>query len=278
MPSLKNIIVKSPVYLSLRKTAVFKGARKFLFYPRVTSKSGFDNVYYCCVQKTASQWIRRIFEDPTVYKYTGLDVVPYEHLGLNEAVFDQPFPVGKVVAHLYVGFDTYDSIPKPRKSRAFFVTRDPRDAVVSWYYSAKYSHIPVYPMDEMRPKLAELDFDDGMKYVVDKLSAFGYFDAQRSWQESGEKVFRYEDLAEDHAGFIEQLLSFLEVPIPAEELQSLCDRFAFENFSGRKRGEENKFSHYRKGQPGDWKEQMSDDVYDYFARETGDLVKLLGYD
>ena len=49
----------------------------------IREKSEYDNIFYCCVQKTASQWLRGVLSDPVVFKYTGLKVHPYRLLGLR---------------------------------------------------------------------------------------------------------------------------------------------------------------------------------------------------
>jgi hypothetical protein len=106
----------------------------------VKQRSPFDNIYHCCTQKTASQWFRGIFADPVFADYTGLESVPFIDLGLRGTSIKTAFPVGSVVTHLYIDYPTYQAIPKPERFRVFFVMRDPRDAVVSWYFSARYSH------------------------------------------------------------------------------------------------------------------------------------------
>ena len=50
-------------------------ARMRLTVP-VTSRSEYQNIYHCAVRKTASQWIKAIFSDPDVYRYSGL--LPYD--------------------------------------------------------------------------------------------------------------------------------------------------------------------------------------------------------
>lgn len=247
---------------------------------RVAGRSQFDNVYHCCTQKTASQWVKAVLRDPIVFSASGLTVVPYVDLGLRYAKV-QKYPTHTIATHLYVSYDTYSEIPKPASYRTFFVLRDPRDVVVSWYFSAKYSHRMVEPIPAMRRDLQPLSEDDGYKYVIDRLVEWESFEAQRSWvtaEDPNVRIFRYEELAEDNADFIARLLSYLEIGITAEDMATLTSRHRFEGRAeGRPQGEEDVNSHYRKGVAGDWKQRLSPAVLRYFEDRTGDLISFLGY-
>ncbi|MEM8719921.1 MAG: tetratricopeptide repeat protein [Cyanobacteria bacterium P01_G01_bin.39] len=250
----------------------------------IIQHSLYDNIYYCCTQKTASQWFRSIFNDPIVYKYTGLVTRPYVQLGLKYASFNNAPPPGTIETHLYVDYPTYLSIPKPGSYQTFFVLRDPRDAVVSWYFSAKYSHVLTSIIPELRRNLAEMDLNSGLKYIIDRLQEFGYFEAQRSWKlVEGEQqniaIFRYEDLVDSNSSFLRKLFHHLSIEIPETEFIDLCERNKFEAITkGRVQGEENINSHYRKGISGDWKNYFDNSTLDYFHHVTGNLIEILGYE
>lgn len=250
---------------------------------RVVQRSPYDNIYHCCTQKTATQWIRAIFTDPITYKYTGLEVLPYPHLGLRFAHFDGPFPRRTVAVSLPIDYPTYLSIPKPASYKTFFVLRDPRDIVVSWYFSARYSHLPFGPIPGLRGDLETLGLHDGLKYMIDKLEGWGSFWAQRSWMEATDdrehvRVFRYEDLARDNRSFLQQLYDYLDILMPQQQFTALYERHTFEKHSrGRSQGQENRYSHYRKGTVGDWMNHFDHSTMAYFREVTGDLLEVLGY-
>jgi len=250
---------------------------------RVVQRSRYDNIYHCCTQKTATQWIRAIFTDPIAYRYTGLDVLPYPHLGLRFAHFDSPFPRRTFAATLPIDYPTYLSIPKPERYKTFFILRDPRDIVVSWYFSAKYSHLPFGPIPGLRGDLENLDLREGLRYMIDKLEDWGSFWAQRSWMEVTEdreniKIYRYEDLASDNRSFLQQLFDYLDIAMPEKDFTVLYERHTFVKHSrGRKQGEEDLYSHYRKGMAGDWKNHFDRSTMAYFRQVTEDLLEVLGY-
>lgn len=262
-----------PVYHTLYKYNRFK----------VVQRSPFDNIYYCCTQKTASQWFRNILRDPDVYKFTGLRPVPYVQKGLNEAYFDRPIPKRTMGIHLYIDYPTYLTIPKPARFRTFFVLRDPRDIVVSWYFSTKYSHPVMMFISKLRDDMEFMSFEEGMQYCIDTLDEFGLFYAQRSWmriekEHDNLKIFRYEDFAADNYGFLNELFKYLSIDVPQGTLNMLYEKNTFSRITGgRELGEEDERSHYRKGVSGDWKKYFNPSILDYFRQVTGDLLEVLDY-
>ncbi len=240
----------------------------------------YDNIFHCCVQKTASQWFKGVFNDLIFYKYTGLPAQVYSKVGLRQDSY-QALPLKRVATPLYISHSDYLAIPKPEHYKTFFVTRDPRDIVVSFYFSTRYSHPLIAYIPRMRKELEDLNIQDGLKYVIDALEEMGVFEAQRSWisvDDEKHKIFRYEDLANDNCTFLRELLSYLDVEVSPEKFDILYNRHAFESRAkGRLQGEEDINSHYRKGSSGDWTKYFNKHVIDHFKNVTGDLVEILEY-
>jgi hypothetical protein len=247
----------------------------------IADRSPFDNIYHCCVQRTASQWFRLIFNDPSFYRHTGLYVVPYIEAGLNDASITEAFPPRTMAVHLYINHGTYDAIPKPASHRGFFVTRDPRDILVSFYFAARHSHRPIAVIPTLRRQLTNVGEEEGLAITLDALTEMGLFEAQRSWgapqDTGGLAVFRYEDLAADHRVFLRRLFDHLQVPMPDDELEELCHRKSFEAVTGRPQGTEDVNSHLRKGIAGDWREHMTPALLSRLDEATGGLPAELGY-
>jgi Sulfotransferase domain len=243
-----------------------------------------DNIYYCCAQKTGSQWLKQILIDPAFYRATGLKVLPYVALGMKYARIDQALALHTVLAHFYASYDAFASIPKPERFKTFYIVRDPRDCVVSWYYSALFSHNLIDPIPWLRERLGAVDFEEGIIFLIDTLAEWGFFDCQRSWLTRGMsdpsvRIFRYEDLAKDEVAFLRELFGYLQVRMSDQEFAGLCERHAFAKYSkGRKKGMEDKNSHYRRGSSGDWQDKFTDEVRNHFYAATGDLTSVLGYE
>jgi Tfp pilus assembly protein PilF len=250
----------------------------------IQNYSPYRNIYHCCTQKTASQWLRRIFSDQAFYRVTGLLMQPYVQLGLNEARLQDAWPAGTVITHLYVNHDVFREMPKPGEFRTFFMLRDPRDCLVSWYHSARYSHNPVYPIAWLREQLSSRSESDGLIFMIDWLNEVGFFAAQRSWVEAERespdlRIFRYEALNQDPRGFVEDLFKHLEAPMTAAARDELCERHSWKNLAGgREKGEQDVRSHYRKAKVGDWKDFFTVTALAHFNKVTGDLISVLDYE
>src|SRR5919112_6177189 len=65
----------------------------------VHSRCGYGNIYHCAVRKTASQWIKALFSDPIVYRYSGL--LPYDPRPYKWR-YPQAFPPDRVVSSLFI--------------------------------------------------------------------------------------------------------------------------------------------------------------------------------
>lgn len=241
----------------------------------------FDALYYCCVQKSGSQWLKAVFQDPAFYAVTGLAVRPFVQLGHRQARLPRERPPGgTLLTHLYIDRQAYKALPKPARHAAFFVQRDPRDALVSWYHSARDSHVGVEPIPALRAELRDCGYLDGLLLMIERLDAWGYFDTLESWLAvpEGRGRFRYEDLADDEPAFLTALFDYLGVPMAAGEVAALAQRHAFERYSGgRGKGEENRSAHYRQGLAGRWRRDLPQAAVERLRLVTGDLVERLGY-
>jgi hypothetical protein len=256
---------------------------------RIQYHSGAANVYHCCVHKTASQWIRKILSDPVVHRYSGLK--PYHYQSklyggrdsrpLKERVFVEPFPTGTIISPLYISFENFEGIPKPEPYKAFFVQRDPRDILVSWYFSVRYSHTLSENIAQQRQALSAMSFDDGILYAMDRLHCSGHFQTLASWIDAPKRnpnavLVRFEDLiGPARVEVFDALFKHCDIYMPRHVLDRLLTEYSFEALAGRKPGEENKEAHYRKGISGDWKNYLSDALIKRFEELTNNLAARL---
>lgn len=208
--------------------------------------------------------------------------------------------------------------------RGFHVVRDPRDVVVSSYFSHRHSHSTEgWPeLAEFRKVLEKLPKDEGlienMKFTaelpIDGWTT-GLFQTLKTWDYRSPNILelRFEDLvANPYQGFL-SIFEFLGLIPPSDGLSvsSLLDlsiyqlrsrhprlpplrrlaeipawvilSFVYDNrFSklagGRKAGEENVSSHYRKGESGDWKNHFTPAHKEFFKARYNDVLIALGYE
>lgn len=266
--------------------------KKTPFY--VLSEANVENIFHCCTHKSASQWIMKLICDPIItYRYTGLDHFHYQNewMGGEDPRpyfgrrFSKTFPKNSVVSPLYIDYEGFEKIDKPKKYRGFFVYRDPRDVTVSWYFSIRNTHPTMDSgrVSENRKKLKSLDKKEGLMYSIKYLNNYGLYDAQRSWLNSEEnpriKKVYYEKLTgKNQLERVKELLKHCKIDIPKNSIENLIEAHSFERKShGRKKGRESLDSHLRKGVSGDWENHFDTEVKKFFEKETNGVAEEIGY-
>ena len=250
-----------------------------------------------------------------------------ERLGLkfaavyNEDQFDRDLP--RFVAErgidvlLYGSADIQYTRALP-PHRGVHVVRDPRDIVVSAYYSHMYSH-SVENWKELIPhreKLKGLDKDAGLAEEIRfRARSFGHIG---TWDYEQDHVLemRFEDITHGSYDFLLKAFGFLGLldesvytrrarfgflardvmnraharsrglfpfsaypdRLPPPELLAIAWHQRFQRRAkGRGQGKEDKKSHYRKGQAGDWVNHFNDEHRALFKSLYPGLVPALGY-
>jgi hypothetical protein len=196
--------------------------------------------------------------------------------------------------------------------------RDPRDIIVSAYFSHLKTHSTQnWPeLIAYREKLQQCDLETGLFHEI----AFRkeQFDEMRTWKDfhgDNNMQVRMEDvtsrtyqsmlsiigflglLCQERYGFskrieflVAKVLKETEfrfgVPLPrilhalpAERILGIVWKNEYEKKSGgRKVGEENEDSHYRKGVHGDWKNYLTRDHIALIQQEYNDVILQYGYE
>ncbi|MFO1152202.1 MAG: sulfotransferase domain-containing protein [Rhodospirillales bacterium] len=248
----------------------------------VRKRSHNTNVYHVCVWKTASQWVRLVLSDPRIYRYSGLSVSLPNPL-LRPDPRTVRLPERTIVAALVRDYRYFSDLPKPERYFAFFVKRDPRDLVVSFYFSNRYSH----PLDPViareRAHLARMTESEGLMHTIGQFHKFTAI--LTSWQRAARddprvRIVRYEDLTGDDRVEVWQcLLDAADIRLPREVLVDVLAAYSFSKITGgRPPGLEAVTHKYRKGIAGDWKNYLTPPLLDAFRARYGNLCAELGYE
>jgi lipopolysaccharide transport system ATP-binding protein len=222
--------------------------------------------------KAGSQWIYAILRGLFPSR-----IVP--PMAENYQVHNWPLVAGGVYPTIYATKAQFDQ-SVPGGAPTLIVIRDPRDTLISYYFSLKFSHaVTLDRMAHDRELVRKLSVEDGLLVAIEYWMQ-GVADIQSSWLASHEPIVRYEDLVRDDFGVLkEALIDRLRLPITEKALRDVTAACRFERLSGgRRQGDENNGSHYRKGVSGDWRNHFTPRVTAAFKQRFGDLLIAGGYE
>jgi lipopolysaccharide transport system ATP-binding protein len=229
-------------------------------------------IFHVTHWKAGSQWINRILTDCVPERIVAPQV------GGGQFLY-WPLQQGKVYPTIYVSADQFAEVQLPTSWRRFVIIRDLRDTLISAYFSLKVSHPEELDNAPLRDRLQTLSFEAGLALLMDEWLP-GCARIQLSWQETGERLIRYEDLLEHDQEILEPLL-LEECQLPVEPMRLreiiLANRFEQQTV-GRARGQEDIRAHERKGIAGDWRNHFSDAIKRKFKNRFGAVLIATGYE
>ena len=256
--------------------------RNYRFLVRARGKT----IYHCCIQKSGSQWFKKIFNDKIFWNEFKLAI----HSPMENFIIDNPkllqrlnyLPQDALISPLYIRFNDFNNFDKPDNFRAFFVARDPRDLIISNYFSLKYSHDPYHPyILKMRKHLNSISQSDGITELIQSFTP-GIYQTLNGWltqKSENIRLIKFEDIfGVAQFKFFKELLNHCGIGLNDDDISMLLKKYSFKNISGRSQGIEDKKKHYRKGVHGDWKHYFNDKQKKIFKELSHDLLIIYGYE
>lgn len=236
------------------------------------SQHDLPTVFHVTHWKAGSQWVRSILKLAVPDRF--IEPAPYPDRPL-----DGPPVKGGVYTPVYSSYSQFrNAVPTDPSHRAFVVIRDPRDTLVSWYFSLMYSHKAGHPtVLESRQELRGLSKPEGLALMIDK-QIRGVIDIQREWLDAGVPVFRYEDLWADPHGQFGKIFDVCGLTVCALRRRYLVHRQSFALRTFWRLGRPNPKSHFRQGAPGDWRKHFCDDLKRLFKSAHGEMLIRAGYE
>ena len=241
------------------------------------------------VNKSATQYVKSIISRCSAA--TGL-----VNVGIHDYAFKSDFPyLDKLSAremeayqHIFKPYGyTYSvfggmiaGIPDLEKYLVVLMVRDPRDVLVSGYFSIAYSHV--------EPAIGTKKYDDFLKNRTNAQAmsideyAIAQCDAVHATYSRYKQLLldrhpsiyltRYEDMVDDFETWLHALIDYCQFQVEASLLDSLIE----ENEQLRP-SSENVKRHIRKGKAGDYKEKLKAETIDYVESKLSLILPSFGY-
>ncbi|RAK59959.1 hypothetical protein DJ021_09160 [Phenylobacterium hankyongense] len=152
-------------------------------------------------------------------------------------------------------------------ARFINIVRDPRDVAVARLNHAKRAGIPE-AFDSGSPRYRELVRRGAVEWV----EAVSAVDAFAQANPGAVHELRYRDLLADTAAETARMFAFLGVSTDPEIIDSIGRSTSFEALSGRRRGEEDPKSYFRKGVADDWIGRLGEDDLQILTETCGPLM------
>jgi hypothetical protein len=194
------------------------------------------------------------------------------------------FSENSIFTSLHTGLNFFSKVAENANYRVFFVKRDPRDILVSWYFSMKCSHVLMGKVSDIRDKLNDLSISEGLIFCMHCLKEQGTFSDLESWISADERdpriiIVKFEDLtSENNLLFFKEIFQHCHLDVKDHTLKQILSDYSFEKLARRSPGFEDQSSHFRKGIEGDWVNYFDDQVEQAFNQIVGESLPWnLGY-
>jgi hypothetical protein len=160
--------------------------------------------------------------------------------------------------------------------KALLMVRDPRDMVVSLYFSMRYSHVEPGPGEyrdwflKQRADLETISLDHFSNGTIRDFNAS--LDALLGLlRQANLRLYRYEDIIYRKREWIGDIARFLDVDLPDTILDQITARH------DQLPTNEDKDRHFRQGHPGDGKRKLSPESLRRFNETLSPAWQWLGY-
>jgi hypothetical protein len=235
--------------------------------------------------KSGTTWLKKMLTSyPGFNEILIPDITFYELANIGSHDYDLPedmfsrFKNMLVVTKMHVHGSPHNARLLQEAGVKYVVLyRDLRDVAVSHYFYVRQT-----PWHPEYPVYSRLSLHEGLAlFGVRLLPEFVAW--VRSWDKNRDPslslMFRYEDMLEDTVGSMTRVAEHFELDSSPETVGKIVDAHSFKRLSGgRKQGQENKESFFRKGKSGDWKNHFTPELRAMYREVAGDFLIEFGYE
>ena len=238
--------------------------------------------------KCASQWIKNVFwrlDVQNEFLFMGnrepekVNRVLRDNIGnvttyRDKKIYitDATFPGVGMWENINIEDEKFKSLFPPI-SKTVTVIRDPRDILISGYYSHKKSHPVIEGMWKdlpvQRSVLLKLNTEEGLLSTIDFLDY--QFNNLKHLYKRKVSFFLFEDVVDNPHQIVINILNVWGMK--ATNIKKVVDKFTLENLkSGKIKTPPFNSDHYRSGRPGEWKDVLSEKVLNKFHKKYPNLI------
>lgn len=242
------------------------------------STSDHQSVVFFSVHKAATMYVNSVLSKlsqahgllPIDYSgwFSSANSKMYEHYNDPEFMKTAFRPKG----YYYGALRQYRKIPSLERFKTVIVLRDPRDVLVSHYYSVAFSHAMINKgLMEKRKKALEQTIDE---YVLDLAP-----EMLQTYTEHVEHVIgkenvlflTYEEMIKDLESWLRKIVAHTGLKEHPEVVQEIVERSKFNKGTGEKK------DHVRAAKAGDHAEKLKPDTIAQLNILFEPVMKYLGY-
>lgn len=251
--------------------------------------SSHPSIIHFSVNKAATQYIKRVLGhcagecglvNVSIHDYAFHAQLPYldslsaEQMRAYQHIFH---PQGYCYA-VFGGM--VEGIASLERYRLVLVVRDPRDVLVSSYFSVAFSHVAPGENSGKREEFAQMraqaqasTIDEYVLAQSDRvLGNYERYKRLLTDQYPSAYVAKYEHMTSDFAGWLKALLEYCELDIPESLFESMV-----QDHEAKRPRRENALQHTRKGQPGDHLEKLQPATIAVLNGKFAPVLEAYGY-
>lgn len=289
---VKSLVLESPVIGDrlLRKfLQEHFGAEIDLIQDKPQKDSSHPSIFHFSMNKAATQHVREL-----LIRCAGENNIT--SIGLAEYAFHTNFPyldalsfnemekyqyLFRPTGYLYSCFGGFiEGIPNLEKYLVVLMIRDPRDVLVSEYFSYAFSHSEPSKrgskyMDFMKKRRQALHstIDEYALTECDRVhNIYQKYINLLLDHYTNVLTTKYEEMTSDYSVWLKALLKFCKLEISPSLLADLLEKAKY-----TRPKEENKYEHNRKGTPGDYMEKLQQETIEALNTKLSPILKRFDY-